>query len=336
MLKDGLLKRITASKVNLQIRPSRCLRMRFYKNSCTGCAEACPPEAILIKDEAIEINDDNCTGCLICAGACVYGCISVNGLDFNALLHDLKAVPYPVLGCAVTADTSNASAPCLGFLSEEYLLSLFALSDRRIIINLSQCRGCNGEVIIDRVNTNIIEASKKLGIDLAERITLALIKEEVDYTPPEVSRRGFFSVLKKMTLQGASEMLKQDSIETEKDPYGAKSLPQTRTLLNKSLLAFPGPIREKMLANYYYTFWGSSDCASCQSCIGMCPTGALMVQDSDMLFNPSLCTGCNLCSEFCIHRAARITKGYYGRDPLIYAMASVSNADLHNTNVYSS
>ncbi|MDH5297950.1 MAG: 4Fe-4S binding protein [Desulfobulbaceae bacterium] len=50
-------------------------------------------------------------------------------------------------------------------------------------------------------------------------------------------------------------------------------------------------------------------CYQCGACTGICPTGALSVDRSDMSvpFDPEKCTGCGLCVPVCPVRAMRVS-----------------------------
>ncbi len=52
-------------------------------------------------------------------------------------------------------------------------------------------------------------------------------------------------------------------------------------------------------------------CFQCGACTGVCPSGALYVQRSDMavIFAPDKCTGCGLCVTICPVRAMQVFLG---------------------------
>lgn len=43
------------------------------------CAKVCPVKAIEIKDQMVQINEGLCIGCKMCALACPFGCIEIQG-----------------------------------------------------------------------------------------------------------------------------------------------------------------------------------------------------------------------------------------------------------------
>ncbi len=296
--------------------------MRYYKNQCSSCLSACPEQAIHIGEEGIEIDEERCLGCFLCTAACKYGAIVTRNTDFMVLIKGLKAVERPTLGCSVTAHRANSVAPCLGFLSEEHIIVLWVLLRRPLTINLSQCMGCKGISVLEALWERLRAAEGLLGLSI--RIILETDEAGINYIPPVIDRRGFFKALKERTLYGASALFNQPT--SSQDVYSAKSLPESRRLLNTVLDLVEPDLRERLLSKAYYSFYGSELCHTCQSCIGMCPTGALKVEDDVMLFNTSLCIGCNLCEEFCVHQAARLEKGYIGNSLFSYQKVS-SGAD---------
>jgi len=50
----------------------------------------------------------------------------------------------------------------------------------------------------------------------------------------------------------------------------------------------------------------STSCDGCFGCVAVCPTGAFESSSQGPRFNEAACTGCELCSEFCLEDAIRI------------------------------
>jgi ferredoxin len=54
---------------------------RIDKEECSGCGvcvEVCPPQAISLKDEKADIEDDLCEECGFCAAECPVGAIAIS------------------------------------------------------------------------------------------------------------------------------------------------------------------------------------------------------------------------------------------------------------------
>jgi Fe-S-cluster-containing hydrogenase component 2 len=78
----GTCRLVCALENYREVNPARALlriRGRFpspgdyridFCDQCGECAEACPAEAIFFEDGAYRIDEDECTGCMICVETC--------------------------------------------------------------------------------------------------------------------------------------------------------------------------------------------------------------------------------------------------------------------------
>ncbi len=293
--------------------------MRFNKSACAICTESCRTKAITI-DGGIAIDEGKCTECMQCVSECPSGCFSIADEDFPALLYRLRknqnSITHSVLGCKHARDTeAHERTSCLGFLSEEHIISLTGYLGKPITLNLTACSGCRNSFIVDTLKERIQSAQMKTSLDVGKRIILAENNEELVFEDVSLDRRGFFQALKTM---GFTQVAGLDKAEVEiPASYTAKRLPLKRDLLNtvvKKLSA--GNVAAGILHNYAFTVNAGSSCTHCFACIGMCPTGALKikkdVEGPGLLFNPSLCTGCGLCCDFCPAEAVSVYPGYFG------------------------
>lgn len=313
LIKYNLIQRAsTSAGVKLSPKSSRCIRLRYYKNTCDKCITACKANAISIDDTVI-INESLCTNCGMCSVVCPSGCFD-NPEMFYRMFSELRKIASanvnPVLGCLVDTNPSiHVRVPCLGYLSKEQLIFLYLLLPCNIQLNVSSCASC--------VN---LHASKKIFDYLSElqllfknfstKVKLVDKKDEISYRAVTFDRRGFFKTLKEMALCKTSDFfIKNDN--NEQISYTEKSLPLKQDLLNK-IVALHNT--EDIARGFFYSLKIKDKCSACQGCAGMCPTGAIKAQSDEdnnsyILFYCCNCTGCGLCISFCPDDAIELKLG---------------------------
>lgn len=318
MLQEAVLDNISNKAFSISIDWSRCLRMRFNKSNCTKCMEHCKSEAIIMA-EGIDIRRDVCSECLLCVSECPSGCFGIKNMDFYSLIARLKkagsSTPVPVLGCKERPDLkAHVRAFCLGFLSEEHIIALFAYLSEGLQINVAGCGNCRNGFIVDDLKKRIKAIYEKTTINVADKITLVEKLCDLKYQDISYDRREFFKVLKIRTFLQAAELLENNSPDYITNGYSSKKLPLRRELLNKVFKSFSGEKRNSILASYYYSAYFNENCNNCFACVGMCPTGALKItakgSGPELSFNSALCSGCGLCEGFCMNNAILIKRGF--------------------------
>ncbi len=329
MLRAKLIdKRLVAEKVIATDR-SRCLKMRFHGNSCTRCTAVCRSAAITINEDVL-INADDCSECMLCVAACPADCFTVPGEDFYSVIGRLQkahlSLPLPVLGCRTREDTvGHAKIHCFGSLSEVHLIALAAFLEDGLQLDVTGCADCQNGFILKALKERIAGAEAGTSLDIYNRLKLIDNKFELDFREPPCDRRGFFNVLKVMTLKQAAELFDKDHSGTETPSYSAKKVPFKRELLNRTLKTMPEVPQRLSLENFYYSVQVEDGCYNCFSCIGMCPTGALKIEEKEgarsLFFSTSLCSGCGLCASFCPKGYISIEKGFFGTNPFKFSNA---------------
>jgi len=299
---------------------SRCMRMRFDKNECPVCISNCHSGAITIDDEIV-INADKCSLCMVCVSECPADCLNMKGGDFFGVLARLKNVknagPFPVLGCKTAAGTeAHEQTVCLGVLSDEHLIAINAFMDKPVQLDLTACLHCTNGFIVDTLKERIAGIRESTGIDVSNKVVLIENKGDLRFEAVSYDRRGFFSAIRDMTLLGAAELLENNEDDAVQS-YSQKSLPLKRDILNKVLTRNDDrELSLKILQEYAFSIKVDASCDNCFSCVGMCPTGALKSKrdesGSGLLFNPSRCIGCALCSDFCLNSSITLLRGYSG------------------------
>lgn len=299
---------ITGSRDDLVVEASRCLKMRFSESSCRRCVDICPHRAVSL-DGFIAVNQDHCSGCLLCTAVCPAGALEQNG-DFSNIFAQLTRVSDPVLGCLRTKEHSNAILTCLGGLSDEHLVTLCHSLSGKLILNLSLCSGCSNSTIITHLLQRLEVLFEAGLLEGGCDIVTAEYEHEINYHDESVDRRSFFKSFGNSLFKSAAVILSSNSEQTERrSEYAAKRLPVKRELLNRIRNKLP-PEFEARLHKYFDSCLSFSDsCTRCQGCVAICPTGALQAGQSDdtPTYSQRLCTGCGLCREFCLDGAVQLS-----------------------------
>lgn len=323
MLKEKIADRFLGSEKSVGTDRSRCLRMRYNRNSCSECTDVCRSGAITI-DEDVNILTDNCTGCMLCVSACPSDCFEIKGLDFYSLTGRLRkilsSVSSPVLGCAASGNNyCHVKTSCFGFLSEEHLIAFSIFIEGALQIDLTGCEDCGNGFIVDVLKKRIKSVETKTSIMISDRIKLVNEKAVLKYQEIGYDRRGFFKAIKNMTFKHAAGLFDKDDSEEYLQSYSSKKLPLKRELLNRIIKFLPEEEYKTLLKKYFYLASITEDCTNCFACIGMCPTGALKIEGNedrrDLFFSSSLCNGCGLCESFCVEKAVRIEKEFSDKNP---------------------
>lgn len=311
---------------------SRCVRMRFNKNTCAICTANCRTGAISI-DGSITVDAGKCTECMLCVSECPSGSFTTRDENFPGLLARLKKIQrslsYAVLGCKQARDTdAHVKTCCLGFLSEEHMIALTGDLDKPLSLNMTDCAGCRNAFVVQSLKERLQRVGAKTSFDMGKRILLVEHKSDLTFEDVPLDRRGFFKALKTMGVTQVAGLIDNNDVDKPVSS-SAKRLPVKRNTLNTVVknLADSAAVAD-ILHNYAFTVKAGPSCTNCFACIGMCPTGALKIkkdaEGSGLLFNSSLCTGCGLCGEFCPVAAVKVSQGSFGDN---YFDHVICNAD---------
>jgi ferredoxin len=291
----------------LRLDASRCLKMRYGESGCSRCATACPVGAIDLADE-VAIKRDICTGCLTCSTACPAGAIEAY-VDFNSFLNALAGHTPPVfvIGCHSSASHSHKQLPCLGMLSAEHLIALYSKGNAVVQLAADPCKDCVAGVMLERLTVRLLETARSVRIPIERRVRLVTREEDILYREPGVDRRSFFSTLRNLALQGAREALASPARAKRGLSYVDKALPQRRAILLEAISSLPSAEARSVRDAFSFSASFSDSCDGCLGCARVCPTAAISeTEDISPSFNPSRCTGCGLCTEFCVSGAVDI------------------------------
>jgi ferredoxin len=325
MITEKIVEKLTNALDIIAVNRAKCLRMRFYENRCSSCADICPSGAINIEG-GVKIEKEACTECMLCVSACASDGLSIDSAKFYPAIAALRKVPEPVLGCTVKPEAqAHARTFCFGYMSEEHIVALIYFMRGPLQINLTECAGCKNAVIVEALEKRLKAVGEKTSLKISEMIQPVRNKRDLRFVEVSLDRRGFFEALKKSAFVGVAGLLEKKSDDAKIQSYsGGKTAPSKREMLNQVFSGLPEESRKGLSENYYYDLTVNESCDHCASCGAMCPTGAIKVETgestAELLFNSSLCTGCGLCASFCLNRSLRVEKGFAGTDPFEFSL----------------
>ena len=322
----------------IRVKPMQCSKARHQLSTCRRCIDHCPTK-IISWGSTLQVNNDKCDACGICATACPNGVFELNNRANDNLSAGIVAgikhshqIAFACTRFQQKLDSASARipsllmVPCLGRLDESILIGCVLRGARSIWLVNSLCDDCTCKSGWD-IAQQIITASNKIlemlgispKISTSPHIPEALLKKTgtAADTPPQLqaksySRRDFLKSLTRgtaaATILAASSNIsgpaEDDNVQIRKSglPF---YLPKKRISLLESL---------KGLGKPAYPLVNSSDlpfqqliinekCTGCGMCAYFCPTNALQKTENNgksaIAFEISRCTRCNLCIEIC-------------------------------------
>ena len=292
-------------------RPDLCAHSRSRKTGCNRCIEVCPAGAIAPAGDTVAIDPAICGGCGGCASVCPTGAASyalpaaedvferlrtvlaafraAGGTDPTLFIHDTRSgeetlslmtrfgrgLPAGMLPFAVNEVTQ------IGF---DFLAAAFAFgaADIRILVPTERRQELTGLAqqvgLTETMMAGLGYGTGRIGI--------------IDETDPELVE-ALIHRLRPLPSPSAGRFL----------PMGGK---RTRTMLALRHLhdVAPAPMDILPLADgapFGAVLADEAGCTLCLSCVGACPTGALMDNPDrpELSFNEEACVQCGLCRVTC-------------------------------------
>ena len=316
MLAELLLNRLGSGIDTVCFEGKRCLRNRLNTNKCNICVSLCKSGALSIDECGIILNDEHCTGCLLCVAACPNDAF-IFEFDYSSFLLKVLKKEAVVLSCKKESHHSgHIRIPCIGALSKPLLASMNFLAENTISIDVSACSECHNSHTISSFKEN---ENTLLGeIDGRCEFKIKSITEK--YSDPikgkNTERRSFLKAIKDSAVQCGSESVRPFQA-SQNDTVNCKNKGSLNIskMLQLALDKLPEQKHNEreILYSYCMTISANDQCDCCPSCAGMCPTGALKrkrdIEGKYLLFLSSACSGCGLCLDFCKKEALIIQKG---------------------------
>ena len=297
----------------LDIDEALCLNLRGRLLHCERCHEACPAEALALGTDAVDLDEDRCTGCGACVPCCPSGVFRLSGFAPRRFLGAVVGQESVHLHCtASTHRCGGVVIPCHRILDARLLAAAAAEGITAFHLHgLDHCADCDkGDA-----RACLPELEAPLAQWLGDRAPRLL--PGTDHGPagarrredqPHVSRRDF---LRLAGAQGVQEVAtwvvpvgeREEAAETLAFFQG--DLEHRRPVIQYTLLterAGDLPWRDGAELPWRTRTVGER-CTACLACGERCPTGALQAREEAagraLDYDPALCTDCGLCERVC-------------------------------------
>ena len=307
---------------SIKIAESRCLNQRHHGVACNQCKRHCPADTILLDQDHVSLNKENCNGCGLCFSDCPTQVFNSSQWDETSLVENIQKQGWKITEFFCGNHSSpyqDHKSPARGALQIPACLSIITRGGwyelglkTQIELHLEQCEGCSRSKTIPRLEFNIATASEWLmasghtpefsfihqGAKGKVEKSLKAIETGFKIT----SRRDLFLSLINRGRQVAGQMPdSRKSFSQESDPARRGScLPDWQRRLaevySKNSLEGASPA-------YWPTVKINSQCVHCGMCSLFCPSFALqsVVQEGRCTysFNSGLCLDCRICQLVC-------------------------------------
>lgn len=245
---------------------------------------------------------------MACTAACPSGALEV-AHDFQRIVERRPPTDALILGCTRHPLDPGIRVPCLGMLSEEHLAYLFASCPEPISLVTASCAECENASAVERMKDRLLRLERLTFLPFVDCFRFVTVRPE----PAErrYDRRSFFTAVRnKVVSQVAGTVASGPASDPERArtgiDYSSKMIPQRYRLL-EAALARVTPDRARIIGDvFHFRMELSMSCEGCFGCVAVCPTGALESSSPLPRLNEAACTGCELCSEFCLNDAMRI------------------------------
>jgi ferredoxin len=245
---------------------------------------------------------------MACTAACPSGALEV-AHDFQRIVERRPPTDALILGCTRHPLDPGIRVPCLGMLTEEHLVYLFASCPEPISLVTASCTECENASAVERMKDRLVRLERLTLLAFDDRVRFVTVQPK----PAErrYDRRSLFTALKNKFV---SQVTGTVASGPESDPeragtgvdYSSKVIPQRCSLLATALPRVT-PDQARIIGDVLrFRMELSESCDGCFGCVAVCPTGALESSSPVPRLNEAACTGCDLCAEFCLNDAMRI------------------------------
>ncbi len=290
-----------------------CAHSRSRKIGCRNCLDVCPAGALQSDGERILLDHGTCAGCGSCSASCPTGAISYRYPRRSDLITRLQIL-------LSTYARAGGRHPVVLFHEEGHGGELIAAMARF-------GRGLPANVLpvpvfaVTELGHDILAATLAAG---AERIVVLGGPERAEELPPLEAQAGLAgSFLRGLGLETGEPrirvMVEADPTVVEDALFALAPAPQPefrsfaavgtkREIARNALSALheaakdaPERIELPAGAPYGRIHVDTEGCTLCLSCVGACPTGAIIDNPDrpQLRFQEAACVQCGLCKETC-------------------------------------
>lgn len=317
------------SDFTLAVEPLKCLRRDYADNECDICVNNCPEKAISVIRSKIAIDENSCTLCHRCIGACPTEAIESQKFEPNLFIAKEIAFENNELKNKLIGENLKLSCKelgvCLGVFDESHLITLCLKSCRKITADVSPCEEC------ELNKSNRLKADIDKSLNAANDFLKEFGNKKIDInTQKTTDRRDFFKTIFKRSAAVIEEV--QETIEKPKT-----KLPLKRILLKNTIKEAIEETNRFVKGDYGFSISKiiNKECTNCKSCVEFCPTNALFYSGdfSKIYFQSGKCVDCAICNDICVPKAF---EDGFEHDMSMFAFDKASLAIEHDLKVCTS
>ena len=305
--------------------------------------EVCPEGAITL-DPGPAVSQ-RCIRCGLCQTACPTEAFQGEMHSDQRLLGSIASTLHAVRRTAPREGLSvycreaepphrkSVAVPCLGSLTENFLLGAMLLGATPLVLVRGDCERCRlraGKELFDKAMVAYAALASVVGLD--SPVVLPAQRS----APASTARRAF---LARVTGLGNGNWPAPgtETLGTSQGPVTPDNGPTAgRALLQTLLRDVPGgspPLRYDARLPWASLKIDQRHCAACGTCVNLCPTGAITRRiHHDRLshfFSSALCVNCGLCQEACPQQAISFAPELDAHELVREGSQAITNIRLH-------
>ncbi len=321
-------------KERLYFDATACLPVRFPEQACGLCVSACPVGTIELSDAAPDFQE-GCIGCGQCTAVCPTGAPSVDGFALPAALPaalprgsesvqvDCWRVPF------AESPPGALRVPCLAGIGAGWLLVLFDLAaaqgERTILLldrgACAECAAGSGMAALHAVLGEVRELLADCGVADERLPRFAALPSQSQLAPTiptsageiRIERRHFFRGLMGGVARGVDEIA---AVRATTGTGGAPNVLRDRVaplehMRTVTALTSIAARHGRAVSSRVLPMASLADCDAHGVCAKVCPTGALVREESgetaELRFLAARCIACGQCARNCPDKALHIS-----------------------------
>lgn len=302
-----------ASRQTADFAHDRCLRKRLNRSACLNCRDACSAGAISLKDRSISFDSSVCTGCMLCTTACPNDAFTFSQFDSESLCFSEDKTELAVISCTRQSRIypEERLVPCLGGITIEHLLALNMGGESALAFNASSCAGCENYSGVEDFLHRLAWLKQNRG-SIFKRKCIVITDQKEIVAFDQSARRSFLSGLKETVFETIGSQFSFQIDSSSPAARTGRRIP-ARVQIKKHLMEkVASKDRQALSRLINHRLIINKACNLCPLCKGICPTGALKVEQTEekkeLTFDATLCSGCGLCVAFCKQKALSLKR----------------------------